>query len=132
MTFDCNIYKVIGPKPAPVSGYCWVPPWALQKDTGDKSFEELVLDKIKGPQEKKQLKQRKIDATTKVITGKICEKIWDGEKKGKNKTKKQIEFNLEEEVDIPEESEEEIIEEQESESSDEIDRSSGEEAASEK
>ena len=58
MTFDCNMYKVIGPKPAPVSGYYWVPPWALQKDTGDKSFEELVLDKIKGPQEKKQLKQK--------------------------------------------------------------------------
>ena len=60
--------KVIGPKPAPVSGYCWVYAWTLQKDTGDKSFQELVLDKIKGPQEKMQVKWRKTDATTKVIT----------------------------------------------------------------
>ena len=132
MTCDCNICKVIGPKPAPVSGYCWVPAWTLQKDTGDKSFEELVLDKIKGPQQKKQVKRRKIDATTKVITDeKYVEKLRDGAKKGKNKTKKQIDFDLEEEGDVPEESEEEIIEEEESESTDEIDGSSGEEAASE-
>ena len=44
---------------APVSHYCSVPAWTLQKDTGSKSFEELVLDKIKGPQEKKQVKQSK-------------------------------------------------------------------------
>ena len=74
---------------APVSRYCWVPAWTLQKDTGNKSFEELVLDKIKGPQEKKQVKRRKIDATTKVTTeGKYVQKIRDGEKKGKHKTKK--------------------------------------------
>ena len=48
MTCDCNKCKVIGPKPAPVSGYCWVPVWTLQKDPG----EELVLDKIKGPKQK--------------------------------------------------------------------------------
>ena len=59
------------------------------------------------------------------------QKILNGEKKGKNKTKKQIDFNLEEEGDVPEESEEEIIEEEESESSDAIDGSSGEEAVSE-
>ena len=59
------------------------------------------------------------------------QKILNGEKKGKNKTKKQIDFNLEEEGDVPEESEEEIIEEEESESSDAIDVSSGEEAVSE-
>ena len=75
MTCDCNMCKIIGPTPAPVSSYCWVPAWTLQKDTGDESFEELVLDKIKGPQKKKQVKQRKIDATTKVITGKYVQKI---------------------------------------------------------
>ena len=53
MTCDCNMCKVIGPMPAPVSGYCWVSAWTLRKDTGDESFEELVLDKIKGPQKKK-------------------------------------------------------------------------------
>ena len=62
--------------------------------------------------------------------GKICAKIQDGEKKGKNKTKKQIDFDLEE-SDVPEKSEEEIIEEEESESIDEIDGRSGEEAAGE-
>ena len=59
------------------------------------------------------------------------QKLRDGVKKGKNKTKKQIDFDIEEEGDVPEESEEEIIEEEESESTDEIDGSSGEEAASE-
>ena len=74
---------------APVSRYCWVSAWTLQKDTGNKSFEKLVLDKIKCPQENKQVKRRKIDATTKVITEeKDVQKIRDGGKKGKNKTKK--------------------------------------------
>ena len=50
MTCDCNMCKVIEPKLAPVSGYCWVPASTLQKDTG----EELVLDKIKGPQQKRR------------------------------------------------------------------------------
>ena len=59
------------------------------------------------------------------------QKIWDGEKKGKHKTKKQIDFDLEEEGDVPEESGEEIVEEEESESSDEIDGNSGEQGASE-
>ena len=78
------------------------------------------------------MKRRKIDATTKVITvEKYVQKLRDGVKKGKNKTKKQIDFDLEEEGDVLEESEEEIIEEEESESTDEIDGSSGEEAASE-
>ena len=52
-------------------------------------------------------------------------------RKEKTKQKKQIDFNLEEEGDVPEKSEEEIIEEEESESSDAIDGSSGEEAVSE-
>ena len=102
MTCDCNMYKVIGPKPAPVRGYCWILEWTLQKDTVEKSFEELALDKIKGPHEKKQVKRRNVDATTKVITEeKYVEKIQDGEKNEKNKRKKQIDFNLEEEGDAP-------------------------------
>ena len=72
---------------APVSRYCWVPAWALQKDTGNESFEELELDKIKGPQEKKEVKRRKIDATTKVITEKICAKKYEMVKR-KEKTKR--------------------------------------------
>ena len=52
-------------------------------------------------------------------------------RKEKTKQKNQIDFNLEEEGDVPEKSEEEIIEEEESESSDAIDGSSGEEAVSE-
>ena len=49
---NCNLSKEIGPRPAPISGHKWVPAWTLQKDQGNKSFEELVLDRIKGPQEK--------------------------------------------------------------------------------
>ena len=60
--------------PAPVSSYCWVPTWTLQKDTGDKSFEELVLDKIKGPQEKKASETEKDRCNYKGDNRKICAK----------------------------------------------------------
>ena len=52
----------------------------------NESFEELELDKIKGPQEKKEVKRRKIDATTKVITEKVCAKNtrWWKERKKQN------------------------------------------------
>ena len=61
----------------------------------------------------------------------MCKKFEMVKRKEKTKQKKQIDFNLEEEGDVPEKSEEEIIEEEESESSDAIDGSSGEEAVSE-
>ena len=44
------------------------------KDTGDKSFEELVLDKIKGPQEKKASETEKDRRNYKGDNRKICAK----------------------------------------------------------
>ena len=65
----CCKCKALGPKPpaVPPQGWTWSPVWTLQQD-GNKSFEEFVLYKIKGPQLKKTNKRKKIDVTTKVIT----------------------------------------------------------------
>lgn len=111
----CSICKQLGPKPPPVPGKSWVPAWTLQTDV-NKSFQELVLDKIKGPQEKKPIQRKKVDATTRVITEKqYVEKLENLEKK---KTKKKIDFEeSEEEPEIEEVTEEEIIEEDESDES---------------
>ena len=77
-TCKCETCKEIGPKPPPFPGKVWVAAWALQDPpqralntscaSTNKSFEELLLDKIKGPQEKAPVKRRKIDRKTKVIT----------------------------------------------------------------
>ena len=74
-------------------GMEWVPIWTLQSKQAaksstpkspstsarNKSFEERILDKIKGPTDKPQIKRRKCDLMTKVVTDKefmtaICEK----------------------------------------------------------
>ena len=77
-TCKCETCKEIGPKPPPFPGKVWVAAWALQDPpqralntscaSTNKSFEELLLDKINGPQEKAPVKRRKIDRKTKVIT----------------------------------------------------------------
>ena len=43
----------------------WVPAWTLQEN---KSFSELVLDKMKGPTNKPPTKRRKVDRKTAIIT----------------------------------------------------------------
>ena len=66
----CNFCKVLGPKPTViVPGKSWVPVlvWSLQ-DNHSKSFEELILDKMKGPQEKIVKTRKKIDMKAKVVT----------------------------------------------------------------
>ena len=59
---SCEICMQIGPKPPAYPGKKeWVPAWALQdlSVSRNKSFEELVLDKIKGPQDKAPVKRKK-------------------------------------------------------------------------
>ena len=93
-TCQCKICAQIGPQPPPVPGKTWVPAWALQTPTvpaTNKSFQELVLDKMKGPQEKVQVKRRKIDRTAKIITraeyaDDLKEKV-NNELEKKNRTK---------------------------------------------
>ena len=57
--------------PAP-EGTEWRPVWTLLPKiitpVANKSFDELFLDKVKGPTDKPPQKRRKIDLMTKVIT----------------------------------------------------------------
>ena len=108
----------LGPVPVTIPGKRWVPVWSLQrqdtamaKPTSNKSFDELLLDKMKGPTNKPAAKRKRCDFKTKVVTDKTyvdelkrLEKAGDEKKasKGKKgmkkkKAKKQIEF---EDMDI--------------------------------
>ena len=58
----------LGPMPPQIAGKTWVPAWTLREN---KSFSELVLDKMKGPKEKPPLNRRNIDKTTKVMTDEV-------------------------------------------------------------
>ena len=72
----CWVSQKLGPVPCPAPpGKIWVPVWSLQNSTkaayegsANKSFEELVLEKMKGPPEKQVKKHRKVDLMTKTIT----------------------------------------------------------------
>ena len=54
--------------PSQIPSKTWVPAWTL---TDNKSFSELVLDKMKRPTKKSPVKRGKIDKKTKVITDKV-------------------------------------------------------------
>ena len=72
----CWVSQKLGPVPCPAPpGKIWVPIWSLQESkkaasegSANKSFEELVLEKMKGPPEKQVKKRRKVDLMTKIIT----------------------------------------------------------------
>ena len=51
--------------PRNIPGKIWVPAWTLREN---KSFSELVLDKMKGSTNKPPTKRRKVDEKTAVIT----------------------------------------------------------------
>ena len=61
---SCNkICKKIGSKPPAIPGKTWVISWALidtPKEVVEKSFEEVILDKMKGPTQKEQTKRKKL------------------------------------------------------------------------
>ena len=64
---DCPLSRRIGPMPHKIPGKVWVPARILHDE--EKSFEERILNKMVGSSgSKKQVKQRKIDLKTKVIT----------------------------------------------------------------
>ena len=58
----------LGPMPLEILDETWVPAWTLRDN---KSFGELVLDKLKGPTEKPPVKRRKTDKKTKLITDEV-------------------------------------------------------------
>ena len=58
----------LGPMPPEILDETWVPAWTLRDN---KSFGELVLDKLKGPTEKPPVKRRKTDKKTKLITDEV-------------------------------------------------------------
>ena len=51
--------------PPNTPGKIWVPAWTLREN---KSFLELVLDKMKGPTNKPLIKRRKVDRKAAIIT----------------------------------------------------------------
>ena len=60
----CKICKKIGPKPLAIPGKMWVIGWVLidtPKWVVEKSFEEVILDKMKGPMQKEQTKRKRTD-----------------------------------------------------------------------
>ena len=64
---DCPLSRRIGPMPHKIPGKVWVPAWTLHDE--EKSFEERILNKmVSSSGSKKQVKRRKFDLKTKVIT----------------------------------------------------------------
>ena len=64
---DCPLSRRIGPVPHKIPGKKWVPAWTLHDE--EKSFEERILNKmVSSSGSKKQVKRRKFDLKTKVIT----------------------------------------------------------------
>ena len=58
---DCDISKKIKPKPPATAGGTWFIGWApieTRKILLEKSFEEVNLDKMKGPTQKEQTKRK--------------------------------------------------------------------------
>ena len=115
----------LGPMPANIPGKIWVPAWTLQEN---KSFSELVLDKMKGPTNKPPTKRRKVDRKTAVISDpeyaeklrKIKEKEESKKQKEPMKTKscarKKINYQASEssesEIEIESESENKLTEDE--------------------
>ena len=111
--------------PPSIPGKIWVPAWTLR---GNKSFSELVLDKMKGPINKPPTKRRKMDRKTAVITDpEYAEKLRKIKEKGeskkqkkaiktKNCTRKKINYQASEssesETEIKSESESELTEDE--------------------
>ena len=92
----------LGPKPVTIPGKVRVPVWSLRDEApnitpstssthSNKSFEDILLDKIKGPKEKPVKKRRKIDLKTKVISDKAyLAEIECLEKKDQEKQEKKL------------------------------------------
>ena len=60
---SCETSKKIGPKPLAIPGKTWLISWALigiPKEVAEKSFEEVILDKMKGPTQKEQTMRKKL------------------------------------------------------------------------
>ena len=110
--------------PPNIPGKIWVPAWKLQEN---KSFSELVLDKMKRPSNKPPTKRKKVDQKTAVITDpEYAEKLKIKEKaeskkqerpiKTKNCARKKINYQASEssesETEIEYESENELTEDE--------------------
>ena len=84
--FQCYCAE-LGPMPPSIPGKIWVPAWTLQDN---KSFSELVLDKMKGHTNKPPTKRRKVDRKTAVITDpEYAEKLRKIKEKEESKKQKQ-------------------------------------------
>ena len=127
----CAVSREIGPIPKPAPpGFQWHPKWELLPEivadpepSTNKSFEELLLDKTKGPTEKPKVKRMKVDLMAKLVSHTTYIKALElreneSKKLGGKKAAKKVEAD-------EEESDEELqgipIEESSAESSEEYD-----------
>ena len=91
----CDVCKRIGKEPPLIPGKIWVPVWSLQDpptiEVTNKSFEEIVLDKIKGPVEKPVKTRRKVHMKTKILTDEeyLAELKFQEDEANKKKEKKE-------------------------------------------
>lgn len=74
-----TIQRLLGPTPPAIPGKVWVPVWSLQDPPS--SFEEKILEKVKGPSNQPAKKRRKVDYKTKVITSQQYLEAIDSRKK---------------------------------------------------
>ena len=115
---SCNCIE-LGPVPhAPPPGFRWKPRWELVKDdfspnvsiasSSNKSFEEVILDKIKPAVEKPKVKRTKVDLMAKLVThDEYLQALKEKEEQTKRKKIKLIK-------NVPEDKEDEEEEEVES------------------
>ena len=94
---NCNcdlaqLAKKLGPMPPPLPGKVWVPGWCLQDELGNKSFDELLLDRIKGPTTGEAAKKRrKVHMKTKIITdNELLEELKQHEREEKEKEEQKL------------------------------------------
>ena len=88
---DCPLSRRIGPMPHKIPGKVWVPAWTFHDE--EKSFEERILNKLVGSSgSKKQVKWRKIDLKTKLITNyqSLAESKWN-KQEDKEKEEQKVE-----------------------------------------
>ena len=138
VTEVCHNCVELGPVPVTIPGKRWVPVWSLQReDTAmAKSFDELLLDKMKGPTNKPAAKRKRCDFKTKVVTDETYvaelkrleneaeEKKANKGKKGikKKKANKKIEFDMDigEDAEVEDEENEVGVDDNEEEENSEI------------
>ena len=116
---DCPLSSRIGPMPHKIPDQVWVPAWTLHDE--EKSFEERILNKmVSSSGFKKQVKRRKINLKTKVITNdQLLAELKRNKQEDKDKEERKLERKRE-----PKERKEKKVEKQKTKKKTKMDYSS--------